>query len=82
MIEWYKTKEQVQKEKEIELLNEQIQKLKLNLEDTDHKVFTDYEPKEGEDLEAIIQQRSDWRTEVRRLIKLLEDEKNGTTEKN
>lgn len=68
MSDWFKTPEQLEQEKQQRESKARIRDLQKLLDDTDHKVFPDYEPKEGEDLEVIKADRSEWRTEIRGLI--------------
>ena len=60
-----KTAEQLALEAESATKRNRERELIALLDGTDHKVFPDYEPKEGEDLEAIKASRSEWRSEIR-----------------
>lgn len=44
-----------------------IEELISMLEKTDHKALSDYNPKDGEDIIAINNQRVSWRNEIREL---------------
>ena len=69
-----KTPEQLATEKSIAEKKQRVRELQLHLDNTDHKTFSDYEPKEGESLEAIIANRSAWRSEIRQLQSEIPDE--------
>ncbi|MCH8476366.1 MAG: hypothetical protein LAT56_00275 [Wenzhouxiangella sp.] len=47
---------------------ERLYFLRAKLSATDHKLFADYDPKPGEDVEVIKRQRHEWREEARQLI--------------
>lgn len=65
MSDWYKKKAQVKFETFVSEKRRRERELQKNLDDTDHKTFADYEPKPGEDIDAIKTQRSTWRAEIR-----------------
>ena len=60
-----KTYEEKQEEIRLQEIKTQIAKAKQYLDDTEHKFNMDYEPKAGEDLEAIRAKRSEARAFVR-----------------
>lgn len=62
---WIKSKAQVEFEKAINKAQKRQRELKKKLDNTDHKMFSDYEPHKNEDLESIKIQRSEWRAEIR-----------------
>ena len=68
-----KTSEQLALEAEATSNRSRVSELQKLLNNTDHKVYPDYEPKEGEDLEAIIASRSEWRSEIRGIQAWLEE---------
>lgn len=67
-----KTAEQLTLETEAAIKRSRETDLQKLLDDTDHKVYPDYEPEEGEDLEAIIASRSEWRSDIRGIQAWLE----------
>lgn len=71
MTDWFKTPEQLEQENQQRENKYRIRELQKLLDDTDHKFYGDYEPKEGEDLDAIKANRSEWRAEIRDLIESL-----------
>ena len=68
MADWYKSKATVEAEVQLQAKRNRLRELRRQLDETDHKTFADYEPKEGEDVEAIKSERREWRREVRELI--------------
>lgn len=73
MSDWYKTAAQVQVEAEAAEKRKSLQELKDKLSATDHKTFSDYEPLDGEDVQAIMDERKEWRREARDLIAWLDN---------
>jgi len=67
-MSWFKTPEQIATEQEIATKRQRIRELQTKLDNTDYKTFSDYEPKEGEDLQAVIANRCEWRNEIRELL--------------
>lgn len=67
-----KTSDQLALEAEVATKRLRENELQRMLDNTDHKVYPDYEPKEGEDLGDIIASRSEWRLEIRGIQAWLE----------
>ena len=71
--DYIKSKAQVELENQIAESRKQERELKKLLDSTDHKTFSDYEPREGEDVADIIEKRSEWRAEIREVQQWLEE---------
>jgi len=67
-MSWFKTPEQLTTEQELATKRQRIRELQTKLDNTDHKTFSDYTPKEGEDLQVVIAKRCEWRNEIRELL--------------
>lgn len=67
-----KTSDHLALEAEVATKRSRESELQKLLDNTDHKVYPDYEPKEGEDLEDIKASRSEWRSEIRSIQSCLE----------
>jgi len=74
MPDWYRSKSEVETRREQGQQRQRLNELRKKLSATDHKVYADYEPKPGEDVDAIKAARSAWRAEARELIKQGADE--------
>ena len=72
MFKSIKTPEELSLQKQIADKRRRERELQKLLDGTDHKVLPDYSKKEGEDLDAIKTNRSEWRSEIRDIQDWLE----------
>ena len=61
------TKEQRELKSKIAINSAWEKELQKLLDNSDHKLFADYEPKKSDNLEELKSRRSAWRAEIRKI---------------